>query len=126
DRPPAACGTALVPACGLPADEPEDPLRRQGAAAGRAARPGPQRLALHAGRLRLLLRYARNVVSEAYNLDMTKRTSLNLDMSLVGEAREVLGTRGTTETVNRALAEVVRQDKLRRLTERVFDFDNDE
>jgi Arc/MetJ family transcription regulator len=66
------------------------------------------------------------VASEAYNLDMTKRTSLNLDMSLVEEAREVLGTRGTTETVNRALAEVVRQDKLRRLTEMVFDVDNDE
>ena len=66
------------------------------------------------------------MASEAYNLDMTKRTSLNLDMSLVHEAREVLGTRGTTETVNKALAEVVRQDKLRRLTERVFDFDNDE
>lgn len=66
------------------------------------------------------------MASEAYNLDMTKRTSLNLDMSLVDEAREVLGTRGTTETVNRALAEVVRQDKLRRLTEMVFDVDNDE
>ena len=66
------------------------------------------------------------MTSEAYNLDMTKRTSLNLDMSLVDEARQVLGTRGTTETVNRALAEVVRQDKLRRLTEMVFDFDNDE
>ena len=66
------------------------------------------------------------MASEAYNLDMTKRTSLNLDMSLVDEAREVLGARGTTETVNKALAEVVRQDKLRRLTERVFDVDNDE
>ena len=57
---------------------------------------------------------------------MIKRTSLNLDMSLVEEAREVLGTRGTTETVTQALAEVVRQDKLRRLTEMVFDVDNDE
>jgi Arc/MetJ family transcription regulator len=57
---------------------------------------------------------------------MIKRTSLNLDMSVVDEARKVLGTRGTTETVNRALAEVVRQDKLRRLTEMVFDVDNDE
>jgi Arc/MetJ family transcription regulator len=57
---------------------------------------------------------------------MTKRTSLNLDFSLVDEARQVLGTHGTTETVNRALAEVVRQDKLRRLTEMVFDVDNDE
>ena len=66
------------------------------------------------------------MASKAYNLDMTKRTSLNLDMSLVDEARQVLGTRGTTETVNRALAEVVRHDKLLRLTEMVFDFDNDE
>jgi Arc/MetJ family transcription regulator len=70
--------------------------------------------------------YARNVVSEAYNSDMIKRTSLNLDMSLVEEARDVLGTRGTTETVNQALAEVVRHDKLHRLTEMVFDVDNDE
>ena len=66
------------------------------------------------------------MASEAYNLDMTKRTSLNLDMSLVDGAREVLGTRGTTETVNKALAEVVRQDRLRRLTQMVFDVDNDE
>jgi Arc/MetJ family transcription regulator len=66
------------------------------------------------------------VVSEAYNWDMIKRTSINLDTSLVDEAREVLGTNGTTETVHKALAEVVRHDKLRRLTEMVFDFDNDE
>ena len=57
---------------------------------------------------------------------MVKRTSLNLDVDLVDEAKGVLGTRGTTETVNRALAEVVRHDKLRRLTEMVFDVDNDE
>ena len=57
---------------------------------------------------------------------MIKRTSLNLDMSLVDEAREVLGTNGTTETVHKALAEVVRHEKLRRLTEMVFDVDNDE
>jgi Arc/MetJ family transcription regulator len=66
------------------------------------------------------------VASEAYNLDMTKRTSLNLDMSLVDEARKELGTNGITETVHRALAEVVRQAKLRRLVARTFDFDNDE
>jgi Arc/MetJ family transcription regulator len=66
------------------------------------------------------------VVGEAYNLDMTKRTSLNLDMSLVDEARNELGTNGITETVHRALAEVVRQAKLRRLVARTFDFDNDE
>ena len=66
------------------------------------------------------------MVHEAYNLDMIKRTSINLDMALVDEARDVLGTRATTETVNRALEEVVRQDKLRRLAGMVFDVDNDE
>jgi Arc/MetJ family transcription regulator len=66
------------------------------------------------------------VATEAYNSDMIKRTSLNLDMSLVDEARAVLGTNGTTDTVNQALAEVVRHEKLRRLTEMVFDVDNDE
>jgi Arc/MetJ family transcription regulator len=51
---------------------------------------------------------------------MVKRTSLNLDLDLVGEAREVLGSRGTTDTVHRALEEVVRREKLRRLAERDF------
>ena len=66
------------------------------------------------------------MASESYNLDMTKRTSLNLDISLLDEARKELGTNGTTETVHRALAEVVRQAKLRSLVARTFDFDNDE
>jgi Arc/MetJ family transcription regulator len=66
------------------------------------------------------------VASEAYNLDMIKRTSLNLDMSLVDEARQVLGTNGTTETVHKALAEVVRQDKLRQLAAWEFSMSNDE
>jgi Arc/MetJ family transcription regulator len=46
-----------------------------------------------------------------------KRTSLNLDLELVGQAREVLQTSGTTDTVHRALEEVVRRDALRRLAE---------
>jgi Arc/MetJ family transcription regulator len=66
------------------------------------------------------------MASEAYNWDMIKRTSLNLNMSLLEEARGVLGTDGTTETVHRALDEVVRQAKLRRLVARTFDIDNDE
>ena len=49
-----------------------------------------------------------------------KRTSLNLDLDLVAEARAVLGSNGTTDTVHRALEEIVRQEKLRRLTE--YDF----
>jgi len=83
-------------------------------------------MALHAGRLRLLLRYARYVESEAYNWDMIKRTSLNLDMSLVDEVRDLLGTNGTTQTVHKALAEVIRQDKLRQLAAWEFSMTNDE
>jgi Arc/MetJ family transcription regulator len=48
---------------------------------------------------------------------MIKRTSLNLDLDLVAQAREVLETSGTTDTVHRALEEVVRRDALRRLAE---------
>lgn len=48
---------------------------------------------------------------------MIKRTSLNLDFDLVAQAREALGSTGTTDTVHRALEEVVRQEKLRRLAE---------
>ncbi len=51
---------------------------------------------------------------------MIKRTSLNLDLELVGQAREVLGSNGTTDTIHRALEEVVRREKLRRLAE--YDF----
>jgi hypothetical protein len=46
-----------------------------------------------------------------------KRTSLNLRVDLVAQARDVLGTNGTTDTVNRALEEVVRQAAFRRLAE---------
>ncbi len=53
-------------------------------------------------------------------MHVVKRTSLNLDLDLVGKAREVLGSNGTTDTVHRALEEVVRQEKLRWLAERDF------
>ena len=53
-------------------------------------------------------------------MQIVKRTSLNLDLDLVGRAREVLGSNGTTETVHRALEEIVRQEKLRWLAERDF------
>jgi Arc/MetJ family transcription regulator len=46
-----------------------------------------------------------------------KRTSLNLDFDLVQQAREVLSTRGTTETIHRALEEVVRRDALSELAD---------
>jgi hypothetical protein len=44
-----------------------------------------------------------------------KRTSLNLDLDLVAQAREVLDTRTTTETIHRALDDVVTRDALRKL-----------
>lgn len=60
-------------------------------------------------------------------MHMVKRTSLNLDLELVGKAREALGSGGTTDTVHRALEEVVRQEKLRRLAEYDFsEYDEDE
>lgn len=48
---------------------------------------------------------------------MIKRTSLNLDLDLVDKARAVLETSTTTDTVHRALEDVIRQDALRRLAE---------
>jgi hypothetical protein len=49
-----------------------------------------------------------------------ERTSLNLDLDLVVEARAILGTKGTTDTIHRALEEVVRRDRLRRLAREPF------
>jgi len=48
---------------------------------------------------------------------MIKRTSLNLDLDLVSQARDILDTRTTTETIHRALDEVVRREALKRLAE---------
>jgi len=57
---------------------------------------------------------------------VVKRTSLNLDFELLNEAKQVLETRETTETIHRALSEVVRQARLRRLSARRFDMTNEE
>lgn len=48
---------------------------------------------------------------------MIKRTSLNLDLDLVAQARDVLDTRTTTETIHRALDEVIRREGLKRLAQ---------
>ena len=50
-----------------------------------------------------------------------RRTSLNLNLELVAEARDALGTKGTTDTVHRALEEVVRRGALERLATWSFD-----
>ena len=52
---------------------------------------------------------------------MTRRTSINLDFELVAEAKHVLDTKETTETIHRALSEVVRQARLQRLARRRFE-----
>jgi Arc/MetJ family transcription regulator len=57
---------------------------------------------------------------------MVKRTSLNLDLDLVAEARKALGSNGTTDTIHRALEEVVRRERLRRLAARDFSHLTDE
>lgn len=62
-----------------------------------------------------------NACVKAYPLFMVKRTSLNLELDLVAEARAILDTRGTTDTVHRALAEVVRRERLRQLAGERFD-----
>lgn len=56
-----------------------------------------------------------------YDMSVIKRTSLNLELDLVAEARAILGTRGTTDTVTRALEEVVRRQKLQELAKRTFE-----
>lgn len=45
---------------------------------------------------------------------------MNVDLDLVKEAQEVLGTRGTTETVHAALREIVRRRRLERLLKHDF------
>lgn len=57
---------------------------------------------------------------------MIKRTSLNLELDLVARARAVLDTRGTTDTIHRALEEVVRRDALARLAAEKFELPPEE
>ena len=52
---------------------------------------------------------------------MIKRTSLNLELDLLTQARQVLGTKGTTETIHRALEDVVKREHRRRLAEERFE-----
>jgi Arc/MetJ family transcription regulator len=58
---------------------------------------------------------------DAYTLRVIKRTSINLDLDLVADARAVLGTKNTTDTVHAALRDAVRRERLERLTEMRFD-----
>jgi Arc/MetJ family transcription regulator len=51
---------------------------------------------------------------------MVKRTSLNLDLELVRQAAEVLGTDRTTDTIHGALSDVVTRQRRRALAEHEF------
>jgi len=48
---------------------------------------------------------------------MVRRTTINLDSDLVADARDVLHTKNTTDTVHGALRDVVRRERLKRLGE---------
>lgn len=52
---------------------------------------------------------------------MVKRTNINLDMDLVQQAARALGTRQTTDTVHRALPDVIARDRRTRLAQRDFE-----
>lgn len=54
-------------------------------------------------------------------MPVVKRTSLNLELDLVAEARAILDTKGTTETIHRALEDVVRRERLRQLAREPFE-----
>jgi Arc/MetJ family transcription regulator len=56
-----------------------------------------------------------------YALPMTRRTNINLDMDLVDEAAQELGTHRTTDTVHQALREVVARSRRARLARRDFE-----
>lgn len=50
---------------------------------------------------------------------MVRRTTIEIDDALLAEAQEALGTVGLKATVDRALAEVVRAQRRRRLAHRL-------
>jgi Arc/MetJ family transcription regulator len=60
-------------------------------------------------------------IAGAYPVSVIKRTSIDLDLDRVEKAREILGTNGAEETIHRALDEVVRSERLRRLARHSFD-----
>lgn len=56
-----------------------------------------------------------------YACIVVRRTNINLDMDLVGQAAEALGTRRTTDTVHEALREVIARARRTRLAQRDFE-----
>lgn len=55
-----------------------------------------------------------------HTMARVKRTTINLDLDLLDEAAEALGTARMTDTVHAAMSEAVRRQKLERLTKLEF------
>ena len=60
-------------------------------------------------------------MSEVYARGVVKRTNINLDMDLVEQAAQALGTRRTTDTVHEALRDVIARARRTRLAQRDFE-----
>ncbi len=58
---------------------------------------------------------------EVYAPGVVKRTNINLDMDLVEQAAQALGTRRTTDTVHQALRDVIARARRTRLAQRDFE-----
>jgi Arc/MetJ family transcription regulator len=58
---------------------------------------------------------------EVYPGRVVKRTNINLDMELVRQAADELGTQRTTDTVHEALREVIGRARRARLAQRDFE-----
>ena len=56
-----------------------------------------------------------------YAAAVVKRTNINLDMDLVQQAAQELGTRRTTDTVHEALRDVIARGHRTRLAQRDFE-----
>jgi len=65
-----------------------------------------------------VVRARSGIGSDAANETMKRHMTLNLDTELLQQAQEALGTSRTTETVHRALAEVVNRRRRQSLAMR--------
>lgn len=54
------------------------------------------------------------------------RTTVNIDDRLLAEAKKALGTRGITETINAAMADVTRRAELASFSVREFDITDED
>ena len=57
---------------------------------------------------------------------MVTKTALNIDTDKVQRAAEVLGTKGTTATIDAALTEIIARDARARLLERMQSMTDEE